>query len=96
MRQISELTLTAINAEAIRAHARHGQQSMFYGDDAKGLRILVEEVGEIAREMNELALGNRTQSEYHDNLEKELIQTAAMCATWLERLNQFSYLEREK
>lgn len=89
MRQISEITISAIKAEAIRAHVLHGDQSMFYGDDYKGLRILVEEVGEVARAMNELALGNLTQEEYKNQIEKELIQTGAMVLTWIERINQY-------
>jgi NTP pyrophosphatase (non-canonical NTP hydrolase) len=83
---LSNLTMAAIQAEAIRAHARHGINSMLYGDDDKSLRILMEEVGEVAREMNELALGNINVDTYNKKLVKELIQVAAMAATWIEKI----------
>jgi NTP pyrophosphatase (non-canonical NTP hydrolase) len=86
---LSDMTLSAIQAEATRAHIRHGKNSMLnahYGD-AQRLAILTEEVGEVAHEMNELMLGNIERSEYKDKIEKELIQVAAMAATWIEALN---------
>ena len=83
---LSDLTMTAIQAEAMRAHARHGINSMLYGDDDKSLRILMEEVGEVAREMNELALGNIDVDTYNQRLVKELIQVAAMAGTWVEKI----------
>jgi NTP pyrophosphatase (non-canonical NTP hydrolase) len=82
---ISDLTLMAIQTEATSAHAKHKQESMLYGDDDKSLRILVEEVGEVAKEMNELALGHITGEEYKERIVKELIQVAAMAATWIEK-----------
>ena|ERR1700746_3767546 len=87
---ISMKILNAVVAEATKAHDKHGLESMLYGPDDKSLRILIEEVGEIAREMNELALGNRTPEEYVTNLGNELIQVAAMAVTWRAKLERQS------
>lgn len=84
---LSEAILSDISDEANMAHDRHGAQSMLYGDDNKSLRILVEEVGECSREMNELALGNKIQAKYEKDLRKELIQVAAMAATWIAKID---------
>ena len=46
-------------------------------NDAR-LRLLVEEVGEVARELNEADIGNPDP----DELYTELIQTAATAAAW--------------
>jgi NTP pyrophosphatase (non-canonical NTP hydrolase) len=45
---------------------------------ADWLAVLVEEVGEVARELNELMLGNQLLKETGLRLEQELVQTAAM------------------
>lgn len=83
---LSDLTLSAIQAEATRAHILHGSHSMLYGSNERKLAILTEEVGEVAHELNELVLGNVTADEFHERCEKELIQVAAMAATWIEAL----------
>ena len=77
-----------VDLEARGAHAKHGKESMFYGDDNQSLRILLEEVGEVAREMNELALGNIDQVEYLVNQRKELIQVAAVALTWVAKIDR--------
>lgn len=53
---LSELTLSAIQAEATRAHLKHGDHSMLgpYTDHAR-LAILAEEAGEAADEARALA-----------------------------------------
>jgi len=79
---ISKLTMDAIQAEAFRAHSRHVEYSMFYGSDDRRFRILAEEVGEIARELNDAEIERRPVD--RDKLEIELIQVAAMAATWIE------------
>lgn len=71
-----------VKAERERAHAKHGDKSMESErpDAEKRLRILMEEVGEVAREFNE--------ADIHDRpvdlalLRSELIQTAAMATAW--------------
>lgn len=91
---LSEITLSAIQAEAIRAHLHHGRNSMAHPDQSndRRLAILTEEVGEVAHELNEAAI---SASKYpgtgytgldRDALVKELIQVAAMAATWVEAL----------
>lgn len=77
---LSDLTLSAIQAEATRAHAKHGDKSMLGPHYTSGdrLAILVEEVGEVAHELTYDQDGDR------DKLVKELIQVAAMAASWVE------------
>lgn len=68
--------------EREKAHAKHGAKSMESAppDSMRRLRILLEEVGEIAREFN--------QADIHDRpvdlaaLRAECIQVAAMAASW--------------
>lgn len=82
---LSELTLDAIQAEATRAYLRHGDKSMFgvsFNDER--LPILIEEVGEVARAMNDERLGKLADD--NASLIRELIQVAAMAATWVEKL----------
>lgn len=50
--------------------------------DFNKLSILMEEVGEIAKNLNDRHKGE----EYLINLKLELIQTAAVCVAWLESL----------
>lgn len=82
---LSDLTLSAIQAEATRAYLKHGEHSMFgpmFHD--RRLTILTEEVGEVARELNDAAIDSRPVN--RDDLVKELIQVAAMAASWVEYL----------
>jgi hypothetical protein len=83
---LSDLTLSAIQAEATRAHLKHGEHSMLGANvsDDRRLAILTEEVGEVARELNDAAIDGRPVD--RDKLVKELIQTGAMCASWVEAL----------
>lgn len=79
---LSGLTLDAIQAEATRAHTKHGPNSMLgtgYSSHER-LAILVEEVGEVAHELTYDQSGDASA------LVKELIQVAAMAATWIEYL----------
>lgn len=75
-----------IAAERERAHAKHGDKSMESAawDDMKRLRILMEEVGEIAKVFNELDLGVITLAVARQQCRKECIQTAAMATAWAE------------
>jgi len=77
-----------IVAERARAHAKHGSKSMESAawDDMKRLRILVEEVGEIARAFNELDLGNATIQETRERAKGECVQVAAMAGAWADVL----------
>jgi hypothetical protein len=79
---LSDITLSAIQAEATRAHLKHGDHSMLgsYHTESERLAILMEEVGEVAHELT------YDQPKDRDKLVKELIQVAAMAATWIEHL----------
>jgi hypothetical protein len=79
--RLSQLTLDAIQAEAMRAHIKHRDHSQFNPNMHPGerLAILMEEVGEVAR--------CHTYDQNPVNLELELIQVAAVAATWVEALN---------
>ena len=79
---LSELTLDAIQAEATNAHLKHGEHSMLGPRYSSGdrLAILVEEVGEVAHELTYDQDGDRSK------LVRELIQVAAMAASWVEAI----------
>lgn len=70
--------------ERIRAHEKHGEHSMESSpwDDPSGrrLRILLEEVGEIAKEFNDAEIEGRPVSAAA--LRTELIQVCAMAGAW--------------
>jgi uncharacterized protein DUF3310 len=56
-------------------------------DDAR-YRILGEEVGEVAKALNERdAAGAQARGAHNAHIREELIQTAAVCAAWVERLD---------
>lgn len=82
MRQLSQLTLDAIAAEATRADILHKEHSMLNPEQplAEKMTVLWEEYGEVGRALT-YDEGSR------DQLEKELIQLAAMAAAWVESLN---------
>jgi hypothetical protein len=86
---LSELTLGAIQAEATRAHLKHGEFSMCgpHYSASDRLAILMEEVGEVAHELTYDQGGPGVGHYDKDRLEKELIQVAAMAASWIEQLN---------
>lgn len=75
-----------VNA-ASAAHDKHGDQSALYGTDDKAMRILAEEVGEVAHAMNEYALGNTRMREYYKELRAELIQVASVASTWVAKID---------
>lgn len=85
---LSDITLTAIQAEATRAHLRHGEHSMLgpHYSASDRLAILVEEVGEVAHELTYDQGGPGVGRFDKDRLVKELIQVAAMAASWVEQL----------
>ena len=82
---ITDAPIADIIDEALRAHAKHGPNSMVHSGEDRALAIVVEEVGEVARELNEHRLGNRTHDEFRKNMRKELVQCGAMILTWLVR-----------
>jgi len=82
---LSGLTLSSVQAEAVRAHVLHGRNSMLYRYQSheRRLAILTEEVGEVAKELNEGHINGQLN---RSDLVKELIQVAAMALTWVEAL----------
>lgn len=79
---LSELTLNAIQAEATRAHFQQKTKSILYKTPNDALSVLVEEVGEVAKELNTARELERPID--RDKLVKELVQVAAMAATMIE------------
>jgi hypothetical protein len=77
-------------AERARAHALHGENSMegLPIDDWLRLAILMEEVGEVAKEFNEAR--HRGTGLDHAALRTELIQVAAMAGAWADILSDLS------
>lgn len=86
---LSDITLMAIQAEATRAHLLHQSNSMLNpdieGGDDRRLAILAEEFGEVARELNDARVEHRPTD--LGKLVEELVQTAAMAASWAEVLD---------
>ncbi len=79
-----------IRAEQLRQVRLFGEQNH---DDLKWNSILLEEAGEAAQCINKLSvepvlLGNNLRILYTNKLKQELIQVAAVCATWLEALER--------
>ena len=84
-------------SERIRAHMKHGDTSMeaLPVTDMTRLSVLMEEVGEVAREFNEarhrthadlLPQAEREQSIDLSALYNELIQVTAMAGAWADRV----------
>lgn len=79
-----------VAAERARAHAKHGDTSMESAppDDSVGrrLRVLLEEVGEVAKEFNDAE--NERRPVDRAKLRAELIQVAAMAGAWADALTR--------
>jgi NTP pyrophosphatase (non-canonical NTP hydrolase) len=77
-----------VRAERERAHAKHGATSMeaFPVDDMNRLAILMEEVGEVAREFNEARHDDRPVD--LPKLREELVQSATMAIAWADVIRQ--------
>jgi hypothetical protein len=77
-----------VHDERVRAHVKHGQTSMESADPAdptgRRLRILTEELGEVAKEWNEAEHEGRLVD--LGRVRKELIQVAAMAGAWADAL----------
>lgn len=79
-----------VQAERERAHAKHGDTSMesLSAFDLTRLSVLMEEVGEVAREFNEFRHTGEIRAA---DLRKELIQVAAMAGSWADTLGRCAY-----
>lgn len=75
-----------VAAERERAHSKHGAASMEAqpAADLMRLPILMEEVGEVAKEFNDARCEDGAVDLY--KLRKELIQTAAMATAWADAI----------
>lgn len=81
--------------ELARAGKFGGLHSLPAGPDDARLRVLVEEVGEAAKELNEVAIlrSRKEATEFglsgkQTNLYKELLQVAASAAAWATALRE--------
>lgn len=79
-RVLNEITHSAIDAAFIMAQMKHNGRTPASAQmsDGERLAILMEEVGEVARELTYDSGGNK------DKIVRELIQVAAMAAGWAE------------
>jgi NTP pyrophosphatase (non-canonical NTP hydrolase) len=80
---ISRQLLDDIEVEQTAADDYHGARSVsnLAADDPTLATILIEEVGEVAREFNEAALARRGVD--LDRLRDELVQVASISLGWL-------------
>lgn len=87
---LSSSTLVDIQAEATNAHQSYGDQSMMGHTmiDGDRLAILTEEIGEVAKVLNEIRIKRINNDESLSLLYRELQQVAAMAATWMEVITQ--------
>lgn len=81
-----------VRDERARAHAKHGEKSMegWPADHPLRLPILVEEVGEVAKAMNEAALSGLPMDhpDVRAEMRAELVQVAAMATAWADALTE--------
>lgn len=79
--------------ERLRAHNKHdanGGSSMERQpwESDRWLPVLMEELGEVSRELNEWHHNNRTVEQLRDNLRSELVQHAAIVTAWIDALDE--------
>ena len=76
-----------VEAERARAHAKHGLQSMENAGwwSFRRLSILLEEVGEVAQELNDVPMLEQPDPA---RLRAELIQVAAMATAWADAITE--------
>jgi NTP pyrophosphatase (non-canonical NTP hydrolase) len=83
-------TLSPVEAEIYDELAdERDRQRTLWGNQTESpwgwLAILVEEVGEVAKEVNENASSkNNAEASFSSRMEDELIQVAAVCVAWLD------------
>lgn len=87
---LSQSILDAIQAEAIRAHTKHGDNSLINPNMPTILKLaaLMEEVGEVARTLtyDNLPQLDSTKAYWKEHIIEELIQVASVAASWVESL----------
>lgn len=80
-----------VNGERWRAHMKFqgsaaGSRENAPWDDPKWLPVLLEEVGEVAKELNEAALD--PTGDYRESMRAELVQVAAMACAWISAIDR--------
>ena len=85
---LRNLILGELLVERERQEKKFGVDQYLDISDSDCLAVLIEEVGEVARELNEILLGNSSTEAYHRRLRKELLQTAAVAVAWIEALDE--------
>lgn len=83
---------SAIHIERIRANAKHvdkpgGSMECKSFDSPDWLPVLVEEIGEVAKEICDYRHGLYTFEEYKSRIREELIQVAAMTTAWIDAID---------
>jgi len=78
-----------------QVHAEQARQEKLWGEQNHGEHvwypILVEEVGEVGKDLNELAFGCTSEEGEQatlDHMKEELIHVAAVAMTWLEAIER--------
>lgn len=73
------------------AHKKHGENSI---ECIKSMTlfnsILVEEIGEVSKAMNEFALGNISYQEFLKEIRSELIDTLAVATAWVAMIDSIN------
>lgn len=84
--------------ERIRAHAKHDNLPMHRSQERlpwihdSWLRVLVEEVGECSRVLNDWELGELPADQVPAALRSELVQVGAMAAAWIDAIDDVYYI----
>jgi NTP pyrophosphatase (non-canonical NTP hydrolase) len=86
-----------IYLERIRAHQKHDTHGWSIErrefDDPRWLSVVVKEVGEVGKAINEeadIAIANPSAANrvrFKNDLREELIQTMAMCSAWIDAID---------
>lgn len=84
---INDKTMAEVRRESARAIQKHGRENTALSNTRTRLykqSVLLEEVGEVAKVINEFELGNLTTEQFIAELQKELTQVSSVAAMWLE------------
>lgn len=84
---VNDKTMSEIRRETARAIQKHGREQTPLSDSVSRphkLAILMEEVGEVAKIINEFNLGNLSPQLFIAELKKEIVQVSAVAAMWFE------------
>jgi NTP pyrophosphatase (non-canonical NTP hydrolase) len=89
-----ERHVLGITKEIIRAESIHGE---FTRDHVRAFIHLVEEVGEVSKELAEVMTAPRMGKEYDDArkcMREELVQVVAVGIMWMDRIDEERRNER--